>query len=172
MLTNYKKILFSSIVSVLIALQACTVKYSTTGASIPPEMKTVTIIQFENRSNNVQPQLSFNLTELLRKKIRQNTSLKIVSDGGDAIFEGTITGYDVQPTSITSKDEAAKNRFTVTVKVKFTNNIEPALSYETSFSRYRDYSSDLSFESGTESKLPDIMDELTEDIFNKAFVNW
>ena len=118
------------------------------------------------------PQFSQQLTEKLRDKIRQNTSLTLISEGGDAIFEGEITGFSQQPTAIQGNDQAAKDRFTVTVKVRFTNSIDPKQSFDASFSRYRDYTATKSFEEGTAEFLPAIIDELTEDIFNKAFVNW
>ena len=35
------------------------------------------------------------------------------------------------------------NRFTISVKVKFTNVIEPDLSFEQTFSRYEDYDSNI-----------------------------
>ena len=171
MLEIRTKILLIIITVLSFMLSSCVVKYSTTGASIPMEMKTVSVLYFNNRSNNVQPQFSQEFTQKLRDKIKQNTSLKMVTEGGDAIFEGEITGYDVQPTAIQGNN-AAKNRFTVTIKVKFTNEIDPKLSYDASFSRFRDYNSEVSFESGTNANLPDIINELTEDIFNKAFVNW
>lgn len=149
-----------------------TVKYSTSGASIPPEMKTVSIAYFPNRSNDVKPTLSQEITEKLREKIRQNTSLKVITDGGDAMFEGEITGYTIQPVSIQSGDVAAKNRLTITVKVKFTNNINSEFSFDTSFSRYEDYDSNQSADWAAANLHEKIVDNITEDIFNKAFVNW
>jgi len=58
------------------------------------------------------------------------------------------------------------------VKVKFTNSVDPTLSYEQSFSRYEDYNSNLDL-SAVEKDLSDkIVEALVEDIFNQAFVNW
>lgn len=151
---------------------SCTVKYSTTGASISPDLKTVSVAYFPNRSENVQPQFSQQLTEKLREKIRQNTNLVLISDGGDAQFEGEITGFSQQPTAIQGNETAAKNRFTVSIKVKFINTIDPKQSFDASFSRFKDYSSEKTFEQGTSEFTEVIIDELTEDIFNKAFVNW
>ena len=64
------------------------------------------------------------------------------------------------------------NRFTITVKVKFTNTIDPTLNFEQEFSRYQDYDSNLDL-SQVEKDLSDkIVVLLVEDIFNQAFVNW
>jgi hypothetical protein len=64
------------------------------------------------------------------------------------------------------------HRFSISVRVKFTNVIEPDNSYEQTFSRYADYDSNLDL-SQVESKLSEeIVKMIVEDIFNQAFVNW
>jgi hypothetical protein len=56
--------------------------------------------------------------------------------------------------------------------VKFTNSVDPDLSYEKSFSHYEDYDSNLDL-SQVEKELSDnIVELLVEDIFNAAFANW
>ncbi len=142
------------------------------GASISPEVKTLSVSYFTDRSNSGQAMLSQQFTDNLRDKCRSQTSLKILTDGGDVSFESEIVGYDVQPTAIQSNDQAAKNRLTVTVHVKFNNSIDPKLSYDSNFSRYQDYSSTQSLDQAAAQLLPTIIDQITDDIFNKAFVNW
>jgi hypothetical protein len=67
---------------------------------------------------------------------------------------------------------AATNRFSITIKVKFTNAIDPSLNFEQTFSGYKDYNSNLDL-SAVEKDLSDqIVEILVEDIFNQAFVNW
>ncbi len=60
---------------------------------------------------------------------------------GDANFEGEISDYNTRPLTVSADAQAAMNRFTITVKVKFTNAVDPDLSYEQIFSRYEDYDS-------------------------------
>jgi hypothetical protein len=68
--------------------------------------------------------------------------------------------------------QAASNRFTITVRVRFTNSAEPDYSFDQSFSRYQDYNSSLDL-SAVEKELSElIIENLIEDIFNQAFVNW
>ena len=64
------------------------------------------------------------------------------------------------------------NRFTISVKVKFTNAVDPELSFEQSFSRYEDYDSNLDLSQVEKELSEKIMEMIVEDIFNKAFVNW
>jgi hypothetical protein len=87
-------------------------------------------------------------------------------------FVGEISDYNTKPLTVGADALAATNRFTISVKVKFTNAIDPNLSFEQTFSRYEDYNSSLDL-SAVEKDLSDkIIEMLVEDIFNQAFVNW
>ena len=103
---------------------------------------------------------------------RTQTNLNFVSDVGDVDFQGEITDYDTRPLTVSGDALAAMNRFTITVKVKFTNAIEPDLSYEQNFSRYEDYAGDKELSSVEDDLVEKIVEQLIDDIFNKAFVNW
>jgi hypothetical protein len=161
-----------SLVFIIISGTGCKVTYSFSGASISPQVKTLSVQYFQNRASLVQPGLSQGLTNALIDKCKAQTSLSIVNGIGDVSFEGEITDYNTRPLTVSANERAAMNRFTISVKVKFTNSVEPSLSFDQSFSRYQDYDSNLNL-SDVEKKLVDeIVVLLVEDIFNKAFVNW
>jgi hypothetical protein len=154
-------------------LTACTGGYSFTGASIPPGAKTISVATFPNFAPTVNPQLSKMLTEELTMMFSSQTSLDVMStEGGDLHVEGEIVGYDTRAAALSSNDEVSMNRLTVTIKVRFTNNIDPEANFEQQFSRYRDYAASLDFSAVENSLLDEIVTELCEDIFNKAVVNW
>lgn len=146
--------------------------YSFTGASIPPEAKTVSIITFPNKAELVQATLSQTFSDKLRDKFGSQTSLDLVPRNGDLHFEGEITGYTTEPVAISGDQKAQQIRLKITVNVRFVNKFDPKASFETSFSRYRDYDSSLDLRSVEDGLISDIGDELVEDIFNKAVVNW
>jgi len=148
------------------------IDYSTTGASISPQINTLSVQRFFNRASLVMPGLDQMFTDALIDKCRSQTNLSVVSDLGDVDFEGEITDYRTQPLTVAADAMAAMNRFTITVRVKFTNTVEPHLSYEQTFSRYKDYSSNLDLSAVEQNLSSEIVDELIEDIFNRAFVNW
>jgi hypothetical protein len=153
-------------------LFGCSVKYSFSGASISPLAKTFSIQFFQNRAQLVQPGLSQYLTDALIDKCKAQTSLKYLNGIGDVNFEGEITDYNTRPLTVAADATAAMNRFTITVKAKFTNSIDPDLSFDQTFSRYEDYDSNLDL-SQVEKELSDkIIEMIVEDIFNQAFVNW
>ena len=155
-----------------IAIAGCKVTYSFSGASISPQVKTLSIQYFQNRASLVQPWLSQYFTDALIDKCRAQTNLSLVKRIGDANFEGEITDYNTKPLTVAADARAAMNRFTISVKVKFTNSIEPDLSFEQTFSRYEDYDSNRNLNDVEKDLSEKIIVLLVEDIFNQAFVNW
>ena len=151
--------------------QGCGI-YSFSGASIPAEAKTVSVDYFPNHAQLVNPLLSDNLTTALRSAMTNQTTLDLVETGGDLAFEGEIVDYTTTPTAITAGQTAAMNRLTIKVKVRFTNRIDDTKDFEQTFSRYEDYPSDQELTSVQEALTATIIEQLVEDIFNKALVNW
>ncbi len=151
---------------------SCKVNYSFTGASIPENVKTVSVKTFQTYAPLANANLSQTFTEALKDKFLSQTNLDLVARDGDLRFEGSITGYNVTSVAIQGNETAALNRLTITVKVKFTNTKDDKLDYETSFSRYTDYESSQNLGSIEDGLITEINDQLTQDIFNKAVSNW
>lgn len=153
-------------------LMACSGGYSFTGASIPPEAKTISVKTFPNYAATVNPQLSQKLTDELRNLFSSQTSLSVTNSDGDLQLSGEITGYATRASALSGSDDVAMNRLTITIKVKFVNNIDPEANFEQSFSRYKDYNAQLNFSSVESGLMSEIVTELCEDVFNKSVVNW
>jgi hypothetical protein len=156
----------------LLTLGGCTGGYSFTGASIPAEAKTISITQFPNYATTVNPQLSQKLYDGLQQMFSSQTSLNVTSDDGDLQITGEITDYSTRASSIGSDDNVATNRFTITIKVSFTNRFDSKADFEQTFSRFKDYAASRDFSSVEQSLTDEIVTELCEDIFNKSVVNW
>lgn len=150
----------------------CTVKYSMTGASISPAIQTISVDYFENRSNLVQPGLSQYITDELIDKCRAQTNLDFVNEAGDVSFDGEIINYRTAPLTVSGNAQAAMNRFTIGVRVVFTNSLEPDFSYEQTFTRHEDYESSKELSQVEQELTEKIVEQIIEDIFNAAFVNW
>jgi hypothetical protein len=146
--------------------------YSFTGASISPDVKTVSIKYFPNNAPMVQPTLSRKFTETLRDKFTSQTNLNMVSSNGDLNIEGEITGYSTEPVAIQGDQKAALQRLKIIVNVRFTNIKDEKQNFETSFSRFADFDASSRLSDVEESLIDQINDELTQDVFNKAVVNW
>ncbi|OOQ58909.1 hypothetical protein BC343_07365 [Mucilaginibacter pedocola] len=171
-----KKLFFAPVLlaAVICLFNSCSV--SLNGATIPPALKTINVQYFENNAPLVVNTLSQDFTEALKNRIRTQTSLSIVRNAeADAMMTGTITGYSYAPISVQATNNntapiAGASRLTITVNVKFTYDKDKKLSFEQSFSKYKDFTGDIS--SQEQQLIQDINKQLTDDIFNKAFNNW
>lgn len=146
--------------------------YSFSGTSIQSDVKTITLNYFEYKALKVNPTLSNDLSEAMKDKFRKMTRLEQVDEDGDMELEGAITGYDVRAAAITADEVAAKNRLTVTVHIKFTNNKYPEDNVEKDFSAYAEYDSTNTLDAVESTLCEQIVEQLAEDIFNACVAQW
>ena len=147
-------------------------KYSLSGASIPPDAKTFSVAYFPNNAPMVAPILSATLTDELTQRFASRTSLVQVEEGGDFAFEGEIVGYSSTTSSVSSGDYALQNRLTISIKVKFTNAIDDKMSFNRNFSAYADYDSTKLLTEVEGELIPQIVEQLVTDVFQAAASNW
>ena len=152
-------------------LNSCGI-YSFSGASIPAEAKTVSVQYFPNNAQLVNPLLSNTFTNALNDIFVNQTTLLSVAQNGDLALEGEITAYTTSPIAITGNQTAALNRLTITVNVRFTNKYDESKNFEQKFSQYQDYPSGQDLNSVQDVLVETIVEDLCQDIFNKAVVNW
>ncbi len=165
-----------SIILVILAsvlLDGCSfVKYSFSGTSIDPDVKTVTVNYFDYSALKVNPTLANDLTEAFKDKFRKLTKLEQVDLDGDLDVQGTVTGYEVRAAAVTADEVAAQNRLTITVQLKFTNRLHPEEDVEKSFSHYSDYDSNNSLDAVEAALCEEIVEKLVEDMFNACVAQW
>ncbi len=149
--------------------------YSLTGASITG--KTINIRTLQNRAMNVVPTLATALTDKLRNRILSQTGLAAVNtENADYDMQGTITGYSVgytgTQTGANGIPQVSQNRLTVTVEVDFKNKLDNKASFKQSFSRFYDFDATKQLQTVEAAAIEEIGNQIADDIFNKAFVNW
>jgi len=170
----YRHLAVSSLILSMIiftwVIQGCS--YSFTGASISPTVKSISISYLPNNALLVQPTLSRKLTEAIRDKFTNQSNIALVGSNGDLNIEGEITGYTTEPVAITGDQTAALQRLKITVNIRFTNKQDPTQDFETNFSRFADYNSQQRLADVEETLIEIINEELAQDVFNKAVVNW
>lgn len=165
-------LLLASCVMLLTFLNSCKVNYTFSGATIPPQAKTVSVQYFSNQASLSNPTYSQLFTEALRDIFQTQTNLAQTDKNGDIAFEGAVTGYATAPVSIQSNDQAALNRLTITVSVKYKNKYDESKNFESNFSRFADYQSTKSLTEVEAELIKQINDQLVQDIFNRALNNW
>lgn len=164
-------VLTTLVVSILV-YTGCSINYTLSGASIPEEATTFSVEFFPNQATFVNPNLSQTFTEYLKEFTARQTRLEQVDRGGDMQFGGEITRYNIRPMAITQDATAAETRLTIAINVRFTNGVYPDKDFENEFSGYADFPSDVSIQSVEDELINDIIRQISEDIFNKAFTDW
>jgi len=167
---------FIGLIFILMALAflpSCGI-YSFTGTNISPEIKTVAIANFPNKTGLAPPTLSQIFSEKMRDYFQRNTSLNLVNEGGDLQFEGSVVTYQISPIAPTGgpTQQAAQTRLTIAVKVKYTNTKDKTQSFDQQFSFYADYPQDQVLSSVEARLIEEISDQLVLDIFNKSVASW
>lgn len=146
--------------------------YSFQDASFDPNLKTFSVDLFVNESSNTNPALSQQFTEALKDKVIAESNLRFVESQADVAFSGAITRYEVQALAPGANEVADQNQLTIGVKVSFINNTKDTDSWEQSFSRFANFESNLNFISIEGELVDEIIRQLVDDIFRRAFVNW
>lgn len=160
-----------SIFSILISQSGCGV-YSFTGASISPEVKSVSIDYFPSHAALAPASMPQAFTEALRDLFISRTNLDLLTKNGDIRFEGYISDYRTRPVAIQGNETAAKNRLTVVVNVTYTNSKDENKNFEKSFSRFADFDSNQNLSDVEQALIDEINEQLILDIFNESVVNW
>ena len=166
------RILLFSLCAVLLTGCGVAIKYSLSGASIPPDAKTFSVAYFPNNATMVSPILSSTLTEALVDIFTRRTRLTQVDEVGDFAFEGEITNYTSTTSSVSSDEYALLNRLTITVKVRFTNALDESMSFNRTFTAFEDYESTQLLTEVEGTLIPLIVDKLVTDIFQASASNW
>lgn len=159
------------LILLMMKLASCGI-YSFSGSSIPANAKTVSIIRFNNNTNNSAPSLEQILTEKLKDIFIEQTNLSLSNLKGDLNFNGSIEKYEIKPISINSNETASQNRLTISVRVNYENHLMKEYNFEETFSRYKDFDGSSNITEIETEIIDEITEQIVEDIFNKATVNW
>ena len=155
---------------VLLLAAGCGV-YSMSGATI--EGKNINIHQLDNKARNVVPSLASTMTDKIRSRILSQTGLTpVTKDDADYDMSGAITAYEVTVTGATNVQTASKNRLTVSIQLTFKNRLNEKANFTQTFTRFSDFDATQIVENVQGALIDDIGNQIADDIFNKAFVNW
>ena len=167
------KLAITALCAALLTGCGVAIKYSLSGASIPPDARTFSVAYFPNNATMVSPILSSTLTEALVDMFTRRTRLMQVDEGGDFAFEGEIVNYTSTTASVSGSSETALlNRLTITVNVRFTNAVDESMSWKKTFSAFEDFDSSKLLNEIEGELIPQIVDKLVTDIFQASAANW
>ncbi len=154
-------------------LSSCTVSYKFNGASIDySKTKSISVADFPNNAALVNPTLSVNLSEGIRDIYSRQTRLQVLRSGGNLELEGEITGYALTPMAITADSYAAETKLTMTVKVRFTNNVAPEESFEKTYTAFQTFNSNQLLTDVQDELCNTMIQEIAENIYNDTVARW
>ena len=146
-------------------LASCSFSWRMNGTAINYDVyKTINVSEFPIRAALVYPPLQQTFENQLLDYVTRNPRLQEVDGPADLELSGEITvGTDAY---------ATETRLTITVRVKYTDNKNPAKNMDQSFSAYRQFSSDLMLTDVQDDLCREISEELVNLIFNATLGDW
>ena len=155
---------------------ACKPTFNFTGVpgKVDSNLETLFVDNFVNEAAVVVPYLAQEVTQQLQDKFLSQSRLSLTDGQADVEISGSITRYDVSPVAITGTTTAEQNRLTITIRVKFVNNVnpDPQESWESSFSKFVDFDASLDFTSIEEDQINEVLEQITADVFTKSLGKW
>ncbi len=156
-----------------ILLAACSISYSFNGASIDyTKTKTIQIADFPIRSNYVWGPMASIFNNQLKDQYANHTKLIQVKRNGDLKLEGEITRYEQRNKSVSSEGYSAQTELSMTVNVRFTNNVNHAEDFERQFTATASYETTQSLNAVQEELVTQMVKEISDQIFNATVANW
>ncbi len=162
---------FVAYLFLLVMMVACTVRYSLSGGQFSGA-STFSVDLFKPQTALASPIYAQRLTESLKDLLLSQSPLKLAETNGDLRYEGYITDYRIAPVAIQGNETASLNRLYITIKVKYTNTLEPDLSFDKTFSKFADFEANLDLLAVEERLWRDINDQLLQEIYNASVGNW
>ena len=161
------------IAAMVAAVSACSVSYKFNGASIDyTKTKSIQIADFPIRSSYVWAPMGSIFNNTLKDKFAAQTRLAQVKRNGDLKLEGEITRYEQRNKAVSSEGFSAMTELTLTVNVRFTNNVNHNEDFEQQFSASQSYETTLSLNQVQEELVTKMVEDLVSQIFNAAVANW
>jgi hypothetical protein len=167
----YKR--FFCFIALIALFSGCTIQYKLNGASIDyNKIKTISISDFPNQASLVYPPLSQKFTEGLKDFFTRQTKLRMLTRDGDLNIEGEIVGYELTPMATEADGYASETKLTITINVRYTNNVNTEDHFEERFSAYRTFPSSSMLENVQDGLIEEMTKEISDIIFNKTVANW
>lgn len=160
-------------VAVVALLSSCSVSYKFNGASIDyTKTKTIQIAEFPIRSSYVWGPMGPMFNNELKDQFANHTRLSQVKRNGDLKIEGEITQYQQRNKSVSAEGYSAQTELSITVNVRFTNNVNHNEDFERTFTAAQSYETTRSLNSVQEELVSQMCKDICEQIFNATVANW
>ncbi len=164
------RIILLVIVCIACGLSSCSV--SLKNASIPIEIKSFWVSQFNNVALNSPAGIEVDFTDALVEKFQSESRLQLRESNSDLTYEGTITTYRIEFLDPNKDESSQLNRLIIEMDVSLENEQDEKANWSQKFSDFAEFSPDEDYDQVEEALINSIFQQITEDIFNKSFGNW
>lgn len=166
------RILLPILVMTAIILISPGCRYSFSGGSVPPNLRTIAIPIVQDQSGYGDPLLKDTFTERLVEIFTNDGSLTLAERStSDSILETVITSVRESASVVRPGEQVAQRRMTVTARVKFTDAKQRKVLWEKEFSQWGDFPSGAGVTQRNEG-VQEAIRKLTEDILNETVAGW
>lgn len=146
--------------------------YSFTGASIPETIRTIAVPLAEDQSLGGVPGMNEALTDFLVERFVRQTRLGLEPDenAADAVLVAAIEQYRNEPVAVTGDEVAALNRVTITVAVRYLDQVEDEERLARSFTASAEY--DATQIDDEQETAVAVLRQIADDVFTAATSDW
>lgn len=162
------------------SIPAC---YTFTGASVPPNLKTIALPLVDDQSGFGEPGLREQFTTALTSLFISDNSLEVADrTAADAILSGVITTVSDAPAvvqqgggqagAVGQAEQVSKRRITLTVKMTLQDVKQRKTMWEKSFSEWGDYDAGGGGASQRQTGIAEAVRKVTEDVLQETVSGW
>lgn len=164
------KFCFFAILAIIL-IYGC--RYSFTGASVPPHLKTIAIPVFDDQSGYGRATLREELTNKIVERFIRDNTLKIADrNSANSLLEGVIVNVQDSPVVVGTGERVVKSRITITVRVSFYDMVKRVKVWERTFSNWGEYELEGNVQLNLQNGIKQAIDKLSEDILLATVANW
>lgn len=155
-----------------VLFQSCTPKFTLTGTSINYDLiKSIQIDKIANRAPYGWAPMEAILNNKLQDRYANQTRLKLVKKGGDLHLSGEIISYDQFNKSVSANGYSAQVQLKLTVNIRY-NSPKQNINWEKQFTAQTQYDSNQQLAAVQEKLVTEMINNLTDQIFNATVADW
>lgn len=164
---------WAAVVAVCVAvLCGCAVSYKFTGTNIDyAVIKTMQLDKIANRAPYGWAPMEAMLNNKLQDLYANQTRLTMVKRNGDLHVAGEITAYDQFNKAISADGYSSQVQLKMTVNIRFENR-KGNVQWERQFTATTQYDATQSLSSVQESLVQELVNDISDQIFNATVADW
>ncbi|MBS1538713.1 MAG: hypothetical protein JST20_13315 [Bacteroidetes bacterium] len=160
-----------SVSCILLTAQILSGCYSFTGGTIPPHLKTITILSVTDNSGLGNPRYREILTQQLIEKFRNDNSFSIAERNGDAQLTTVISTITDATVAVGSGEIERERKAVITVEADYFDTVKKKSIWKRTFSTYQIYTV-AEGQTGRDSAVESALKLMSNDLLTAVVSGW